>query len=303
MTDPVHEPGAGVDRRIDPLTLKPAVIVSSRQDRPNLPTTGCPFCPGGLEAPEGHYEVKWFPNRWPAMPDGRCEMVLYTPEHDLAFWQLGVDGARLVVELWRERTAELGARDDVAYVLVFENRGREVGATIDHPHGQIYAYDEIPPAALAELVDGVLDIASVRSELIVSGNGDWMAWVPDAATWPFELLVAPVSGIGSLTDDGLDLDGLAATLVDVLARLDQLVDGPMPYMMWIHQRPTSGEILPAQPMHLHIAPLLRAPATPRFMAAAELGGGLYFNPVDPEDAAAGLRALPGAPPPGAGRPR
>ena len=137
--------------RLDPLTRRPTVIVGSRQGRPNLPAAGCPFCPGGLEAPEP-YDVRWFPNRWPAMPDGRCEMVLYTPDHDAEFWTLGRAGARKVVDLWAERTAALGARDDVDYVLVFENRGPEVGATIPHPHGQIYAYPEVPPEPLRELL-------------------------------------------------------------------------------------------------------------------------------------------------------
>jgi len=288
-----------MDTRRDPLSRDISVIVASRADRPNLPTEGCPFCPGGLEAPEGHYEVKWFPNRWPAMPDGRCEMVLYTPEHDAAFWELGLGGARRVVDLWAERTAVLGGRDDVAYVLVFENRGPEVGATIAHPHGQIYAYAEVPPVPLRELLDGVLVVPEPGDPLVVGAHGDWVAWVPAAALWPFELRLAPRSGLGSLTDDGLDRDGLASTLIDVLARLDQLVGGPMPYMMWIHQRPTGDEPLPDQPVHLHIAPHLRAPGTPRFMAAAELGGALYFNPVDPADAAATLRAMPGPPgPPG-----
>ncbi len=79
----------------------------------------------------------------------------------------------------------------------------------------------------------------------------------------------------------------------MLARLDQLVKGPMPYMLWIHQRPPSDERFAPQPVHMHIAPLLRGPGTPRFMAAAELGGRLYFNPVNPADAAAELRSLPG----------
>lgn len=283
-----------MDERIDELTRKPTVIVSSRQKRPNLPSGQCPFCPGGLEAPEP-YDVKWFENRWPAMPDGRCEMVLYTPDHDAEFWTLGRAGARKVVDLWAQRTAELGARDDVDYVLVFENRGPEVGATIAHPHGQIYAYPSVPPEPLRELVDGVLDVEHLPPELIVSIAGDWTAWVPAAAVWPYELRLAAGEGVGSLTDDACDRDGLAELLIDVLARLDQLFDAPMPYMMWFHQRPTDGDDWPGARLHLHISPLYRGPGVQRYVASAELGGGLTFNPIDPAAAAAALRECPGAP--------
>lgn len=282
-----------MDERTDELTRRPTVIVGSRQKRPNLPSGQCPFCPGGLEAPEP-YDVFWFPNRWPAMPDGRCEMVLYTSDHDAEFWSLGQQGARRVVDLWAERTAALGARDDVAYVLVFENRGPEVGATIAHPHGQIYAYDAVPPEPLRELVDGVLDVEHLPEELVVARHGSWTAWVPHAAVWPYELRLADGADVGALTDDTCDRDGLAATLIDVLARLDQLFDAPMPYMMWFHQRPTDGGDWPGARLHLHICPLYRAPGVQRFVASAELGGGMAFNPVDPTAAAAALRAQPGA---------
>ncbi len=284
----------GPDERLDDLTRRRSVIVGSRQGRPNLPRTGCPFCPGGTEAPEP-YDVRWFPNRWPAMPDDRCEVVLYTPEHDAEFWSLGTQGARKVVDLWAERTEALGARDDVDYVLVFENRGPEVGATIAHPHGQIYAYDSIPPEPLRELVDGVLDIPDADDPLLVGATGDWLAWVPRAATWPYELRLGPRGDVGSLSDPGCDRDGLAALLVDVLARLDQLFDAPMPYMLWIHQRPSDGEPWPQARVHLHITPLLRSHGVQRFVAAAELGAGVYFNPIDPADAAEQLRSCPGSP--------
>lgn len=287
MSDPTH------DLRVDPLTRKPTYIVGHRQARPNLPSSGCPFCPGGLEAPED-YEVRWFPNRWPAMPDDRCEVVLYTPDHDAEFWTLGHDGARRVVDLWAERTAVLGGRDDVDYVLVFENRGPEVGATIAHPHGQIYAYDRVPPEPLRELVDGVLDPDAVDEELVVCRQGDWLAWVPDAASWPYELRLAPRGPVPDLVDERCDRDGLAACLVDALARLDQLFDAPMPYMLWIHQRPTDGNDWPGARVHVHVTPLYRAPGVQRFVASAELGGGIFYNPVRPVDAAAALRALPGA---------
>ncbi|MEZ5238552.1 MAG: hypothetical protein R2716_06245 [Microthrixaceae bacterium] len=282
------------DIRTDALTRARAVIVPSRQKRPNMPGEGsCPFCPGGLEAPEGDYEVKWFPNRWPAMDGGRCEMVLYTPEHDLAFWELGPEGALAVVDLWAERTAALGGRPDVEYVLVFENRGPEVGATIPHPHGQIYAYAEVPPTPLRELTDGVLELVDADDPLLVSERGQWRAWVPEAATWPFELLVATTAGHESLVEEGVDRAGLAAILIDVLARLDQFAEGPMPYMLWIHQRPSGTEGFASQALHVHICPYYRSPGVPRFVASAELGGGLYFNPVDPLRAAATLREQPG----------
>ena len=282
-----------MDRRIDPLTGASTVIVGSRQARPNLPEGDCPFCPGGLEAPDP-YEVRWFVNRWPAMPDDRCEMVLYSPEHDAEFWSLGTAGARRVVDLWAERTAALGGRDDVAYVLIFENRGPEVGATIRHPHGQIYAYPDVPPAPLAELVDGVLEPDWIAAELVVGDHGDWLTWVPAAAVWPYELRLAPRSPVGTLIDEGCDRDGLAAALVDATARLDQLFDQPMPYMLWIHQRPFVGSEWPDARVHVHVNPLLRQPGTPRFVASAEVGSGVYFNPVPPARAAERRRSLPGA---------
>ncbi len=276
----------------DTLTGDRVVINASRQTRPNLPDSSCPFCPGGLEAPEP-YDVRWFKNRWPAMPAETCEVVLYAQEHDATFWSLGRTGARKVVDLWAQRTRELGAREDIEYVLIFENRGPEVGATIAHPHGQIYAFGEIPPAPLKELVDGYLEPSEIDPALLVAESGDWKAWVPAAAVYPYELRIAPLQLVGSLADQECDRDGLAEVLVDCLARLDQIFDDEMPYMLWIHQRPTDGRDWPNARLHIHITPLRRAPGVTRFVAAAELGSHVYFNPVSPPDAAARLRTLPG----------
>jgi UDPglucose--hexose-1-phosphate uridylyltransferase len=275
----------------DPLTGARVVMVAGRQARPNLPTSGCPFCPGGLEAPES-YETHWFPNRYPPLPDGRAEVVLYSPRHDAAFWELGVDGGRRVVDLWADRTAALGARDDVAYVLCFENRGPEVGATISHPHGQVFAFDEVPPSPLAELTrDACALCEAPPPDLVVTEEGrGWRAWVPEAATWPYEVRVAPTTHLPDLPSaDDDQRDGLAAALVDVLGRLDRLVGAPMPYMLWLHQRPTDGGDWPTAHVHAHVAPLLRSPGVPRFVAAGELGSGVFFNPVEPADAAEALR--------------
>jgi UDPglucose--hexose-1-phosphate uridylyltransferase len=280
--------------RIDPLTGDVVAVVPSRQGRPNQvePTTDdCPFCPGGQEAPET-YQVRAFPNRWPALPDELCEVVLYTPDHEASFGSLDPADAEAVVDLWAERSAVLGARPDVEYVLVFENRGPEVGATISHPHGQIYAFDRVPPRALVELERDAMPGLGVDApgDRLVSRVGSWRAWVPWAAGWPYALVVAPLDAAPDLPSlDPAARRELAATLVDALGRLDRLFAAPMPYMLWFHQRPFDGGAWPTAWVHAHITPLLRAPATSRFVAGAELGSGLMFNPVDPVAAARALR--------------
>jgi len=125
--------------RFDALTGEWVNIVGHRQTRPNLPAGECPFCVGGLEAPDP-YDVRWFANRWPAFAPGdpidladtgtphpaagACEVVLFSPEHDQSLSSLPVEHVRKIVDLWAARTEALLARPEVEYVLVFENRGR-----------------------------------------------------------------------------------------------------------------------------------------------------------------------------------
>jgi UDPglucose--hexose-1-phosphate uridylyltransferase len=279
------------DLRVDPHSGALTYVVGSRQGRPNLPESGCPFCPGGVEAPEP-YDVRWVPNRWPAMPDERCEVILYTARHDATFWALGEEGAYRVVDLWAERSAALGARPDVAYVLVFENRGPEVGSTITHPHGQIYAFAFVPELPLRELERGSR-FAEPAERLVATAPG-WRAWVPEAPTFPYVLLLVPDDDVPDLPS--LDAPGrraMARLLVDVLERLDRLFAAQTPYMLWIHQRPFDGGAWPDARLHVEIVSPWRAAGVPRYVAAGELGSGVYFNPVVPEDAARALReAMP-----------
>jgi UDPglucose--hexose-1-phosphate uridylyltransferase len=290
----------GQDVRVDPLTGAVVVVAGGRQGRPDLSAAtdraGCPFCPGGLEAPEP-YTTRWFPNRWPSLPDGRAELLLYTPDHDAALWSLGAEGATAVVGLWAERTAAQGARPDVSYVLAFENRGPAVGATVPHPHGQLYAFSFVPEAAGRELAGSACPLCEPPAdERLVAVAGGWRAEVPFAPAWPFELRLSPSAHVPDLPAlDGEGRRDLAAVLIDALARLDQLFDAAMPYMLWWHQRPTDGGHWPQAHVHAHVAPLWRSPGTTRFVAAGELGSGVFFDPVVPEEAAARLRALPGAP--------
>ena len=276
------------DIRIDPHLGTVVHVVGTRQARPNLPSSGCPFCPGGLEAPEP-YDVRWFRNRWPAMQGDRCEVVLYTSDHDATFASLGIAGARKVIDLWADRTAELGARDDVDFVLVFENRGAEVGATIAHPHGQIYAYDHVPDRPL-RLLEGKWHPDTMPGERFVARAGSWSACVPFASNYPIALSLAPdeqIPDLPSLDDTGRK--DLAALMVDVIGRLDALYGQPLPYMLWFNQRPTDGGEWPQAWLNVEIVSPWRRAGVPRFIAAAEVACGEFFNPVIPEVLAEQLR--------------
>ncbi len=297
MTAPSADPE--VEIRVDPLTGVEVAITRSRQGRPNRPSGGCPFCVGGVEAPEP-YLVKAFPNRWPSFPGDRCEVVLYAPDHDATLPALPLAHRRAVVDLWAERTAALGARPDLAYVLVFENHGEAVGATIAHPHGQIYAYPTVPdlPAReLARLAAGHR-LLEDRPDLVVVERDGWRAWVPAAAIQPHGLRVAPLEPRPDLPSLGdADRDALASVLGEALRRLTGVFDPPMPYVFWIHQRPFDGGRWPGAWLHVEVVGPHRAPGTMRYVAGAELGSGSYLNPVAPEDAAAALRAVADAEPP------
>ena len=190
--------------------------------------------------------MRWFPNRWPAMPDERCEVILYTPEHDATLWSLGPDAVRARSSTsGPSEASELGAREDVAYVLVFENRGAEVGATITHPHGQIYAFDFVPAVPLRELERGRPFDEPGRA---ARGDERRLARVGARMRRSFRIALLlvpdePVPDLPSLDDAGRD--GLAEILVDVLERLDRLFAAQTPYMLWIHQRPFDGGDWPA----------------------------------------------------------
>jgi UDPglucose--hexose-1-phosphate uridylyltransferase len=280
------------DLRIDPLTGAHVIVTPWRQHRPILPGGQCPFCPGGLEAPEP-YDVRYVANRWPGLLGGRAEVILHSPDHDSSFPLMGPDGAARVVELWSARTEALGERQDVDYVFVFENRGRLIGATIDHPHSQIMGFGLVPPIPGTELAQPICDLCrDPDDELVVTRQSGWLAIVPWAPSWPYEILIFPRGHVADLPAAGPELRaGLAAILLECLVRLEALFGLGTPYMLWIHQRPTDGKDWPTAHLHLHIAPVMRSPGAVRYLSSAELGAGMLFNSVDPGQAAAELRKL------------
>ena len=307
--------------RRNALTGEWVSIVGNRQARPNLPTDGCPFCIGGLEAPEP-YETLAFTNRWPAYSPGEvadldsypldsrtpapapgaAEVVLYSPSHEGSLGSLGVAQIRKVVDLWAERTAALLARPEIAYALVFESRGEEVGATIHHPHGQIYAFPFVPPAATAELAPAIepcrvcaeVDVELAEGDRVVFESEHWVGFVPFASEYPFGVRLTARAHVGRLDQlNEAQRDSLAEALEDVLQRYDRLWSDDsrrseiFPYLMWFHQQDAAGD--PRHHLHVHFAPPQRSPGVPRFVAAGEVGSGTLSNPVLPEQAAEVLR--------------
>ena len=155
--------------RKHPLTNDWIMIASHRQNRPQMPKDYCPFCPGSGKVPE-HFDVYEYDNDFPALsqnppaPDdvaddffetapcyGKCEVILYSPEHTITLPELPREHIKKLVDLWAQRYETLSADEKVKYVFIFENRGEAVGVTMPHPHGQIYGYSVVPKKLQLEL--------------------------------------------------------------------------------------------------------------------------------------------------------
>ena len=265
-------------------------IVADRQHRPNLPTHDCPFCVGGREAPQP-YDVLSFPNRWPALHDGYCEVVLYSPHHDATLHSIGPEAVQSVIDLWAERTNALRSLPHGEHVMIFENRGAEIGATISHPHGQIYAFDHVPHRSAQQLTASWAPEVDPSDRLIFS-NEHWVVYTEHASVFPVNIRVAPTTcfpDIPSLPPEYRAT--LASTIVQLFASLDELFGAPLPYMMWFNQAPRQSSQWPTAWLNMEIVSPWREANVARYIAAVEVATQEYFNPLDPADVAARLRTL------------
>ncbi len=299
--------------RFDPLAREWIAYAERRQDRTFLPVAEkCPFCPSrpgsATEIPASSYDVVVFENRFPVFGGpqaGRCEVVCFTPEHGSSFASLGRKRAATVVAAWADRTAVLGALPGIEHVLCFENRGEEVGATLHHPHGQIYGLPFVPPrtrqllaSALAyrasrgaNLLDDLLAAELADGRRVVQRSDHWTAFVPEAARFPFEVLLFPADRVPDLAALGpAARAGLSEILPAVLRRLDGLFGSPMPYLAVWQQAPVLDPVARAElGLYLQVMGMRRAPGKLKFMASTETGAGVWSNDVLPETAARMLR--------------
>lgn len=327
--------------RYDPLSGSWVAIAAHRMGRAFMPPLDeCPLCPTGRgtepsEIPADDYDVVVFENKspsfsprvegspgdvtlldgeqlWPSMPAfGRCEVLCFTSDHGSTFADLSEQRARTVVETWVDRTRELSAISGVEQVFCFENRGREIGVTLTHPHGQVYAYPWVTPRTrriltLAQqhqartggsLLRDVL-LAERRSGVrVVATTEHWTAYVPAAARWPVEVHLAPHRDVPDLPAlDGAERDDLARVYLDLLRRLDRFYPSPdgepvrLPYIAGWHQAPVrEGRDLAR--LHLQITSVLRAPGKLKYLAGSESGMGAWVNDATPEQIAARLREV------------
>jgi len=233
---------------------------------------------------------------------GRCEVVCYTADHNSSLGAQNVEHIRDLVEVWQDRVAELNSLPEVEYVYIFENRGVEIGVTLSHPHGQIYAYPFVPPRIQRELESFELHAGEtgrclycdlLASEAggprVVLSTGGWTAFVPAFARWPYEVHLAPERHAATLRDlSRSEVHGFAVALKDVLQRFDRLFQKPLAYVMAVHGAPPGNASF-----HLHVEfyPPNRTAQKLKYLAGSESGAGAYIVDARAEDTAAELRAL------------
>jgi UDPglucose--hexose-1-phosphate uridylyltransferase len=295
-------------RRFNELRGEEVVYAVQRQDRTFLPSAEhCPLCPTrpghpATEIPFPTYEIVVFDNLFPTFeaPEGAAEVVVYTEDHDGSFATLAPERAEALMWVWRQRYTELAAREDIAYVLIFENRGVEVGTTLHHPHGQIYGFPFIPPVVQLEAeadarLGGCATCSLMLQEIadtrrIVHENEAAVAYVPYAARWPYETHVVLREHRPSLADcTPSELSALASALQRVTRGFDRLFARRFPYIMVLHQAPTDGR--GAGHLHVEFYPPLRTAEKLKYLAGCEQGAGTFIMDVMPEASAGALRAV------------
>ncbi|MFJ9247768.1 galactose-1-phosphate uridylyltransferase [Streptomyces sp. NPDC101776] len=308
--------------RRDVLLGDSVAIASHRQGRTyHPPADQCPLCPTTgdrlSEIPDSSYDVAVFENRFPSLAgdSGRCEVVCFTSDHDASFASLTEEQAALVLDAWTDRTSELSHLPSVEQVFCFENRGEEIGVTLGHPHGQIYAYPFTTPrtalmlrslAAHKEatggenLFDSVLERELAGERVVLEGE-HWAAFVPYSAHWPYEVHLYPKRRVPDL----LGLDEAARTefpkvYLELLRRFDRIFgegEPPTPYIAAWHQAPFGtleefeGVSRDDFALHLELFTIRRTSGKLKFLAGSESGMSVFINDVPPEFAAERLREV------------
>lgn len=313
--------------RLDSLTGDWISVAAARQNRAFLPPAHeCPLCPTtttNLSELPDRFDVAVFENKSPSFgpvlpeqdnPDyavvanlelgsvrdsvGRCEVVVFSPEHTGSLASQSVERVRTIIGAWAHRTKALNSLPGVRQVFPFENRGQEIGVTLHHPHGQIYSYPYVTPrtkkllqsieAFGPNLFQETLEFEQASSRVLIRSE-HFTAYVPFAARWPIEVHLLPHRHVGTLDQlTEAEMDDLAVVYHRLLNAMDALYETPTPYISAWHQAPrvTGGEHVRLQ---LQITSPRRAADKLKYLAGSESAMGAFIGDVAPEQIAENLK--------------
>lgn len=312
--------------RWNPLLKDWTMVASHRQNRPQMPKDWCPFCPGSLKVPED-YDVYEYDNDFPALlttpPEadpvgsdfyktkeayGKCEVILYSKDHNKTLRELSNLHIRKLVDLWCERYIELSKDKKIKYIFEFENRGEEVGVTMPHPHGQIYGYSEMPLKIKTELnsckeyyeENGKCLICKMNEEeekfkkRIIIENNNFYAYLPFFTDYPYGIFIVSKNHRSKMIDfTEEEKDDFADILKKVSGTFDTLFNKRFPYMMCIHQAPVNSDEYKDSDkyFHFHVEfyPPLRSENKIKYYASSEMGAWAACNPRSVEETAEELK--------------
>lgn len=315
--------------RWNPLLCTWTMVAANRQNRPDMPKDWCPFCPGEGKKVPADFNTYIYPNDFPALKGlegedvatpadsalyamapakGACDVVLYSPLHDAKLYELPSVHMDELMALWKERTAFYRQASVAKYVFVFESRGLEVGVTMPHPHGQIYAYPFVPLKVLTELrnskayflesgrnlFEDMLNEESSDGRRVIFETEHFLVFLPHFTDYPYGVFVM-AKGQYIFLDEMPDrvLHDLGQVLQDVTGMFDTLFDRPFPYMMCFHQGAVNSPEWAGQEQffrfHIEFYPPLRGASSIKYYASSEMGAWAAANTRAVEDTAPELR--------------
>lgn len=257
-----------------------------------------PTAPSELSPAAGIYR------RQPA--NGLSRVICFDCRHNVTLAELSDAKILALLRVLQAQYVELGARDEVRHVHVFENKGEVVGVSNPHPHCQIYATNfvfktiEIEAEAQREYIEehgrplfkDIIAAEEADDRRLLVTRPKALSFIPYFARYPYETYVAPRATHPSLAElSERELADVAAVLRETLIRFDNLWRMSFPYVMVLHQAPTDGRAHLGFHFHIQIHPPLRKPGLLKYLAGPEIGGGNFLNDTAPEEKAAELRAV------------
>ncbi len=313
--------------RWNPLLATWTMVATNRQNRPHLPKNYNPFAPGQGSIP-AKYDVLAYDNDFPTLSQhpssavdssssvfkskeayGKCEVILYSDNAENQLYDLSDEHVLKLIELWTERFRELSKDKRIKYIFEFENRGEEVGVTIHHPHGQLYAYSWIPKKIEDELANckkyfkqngtnlfSDLNAAEKKHKhRIIAENKSFLCYIPYFTDYPFGVFIVGKKLKQNFTEFTLaEKKDLASMLKQLVAAFDKIYNRHFPYMMCIHQSPVNtpkyADCKDYYAFHIEFYPPLRAADKVKWYAGSEMGAGAAANPLDVDECAAILRS-------------